>query len=113
MDYAITFYISRLRAILQAILRSLLTDPWNTRQSNHAFSMSLSETYRALEDTFEYSTTAVKTTKETAKHIAQQVRKEEGDFHSLFKGPVCMLLYLGPELHWSPKRQCGMIRLKT
>jgi hypothetical protein len=55
--------------------------------------MSQSEIYKALEDTFEDSIKAVRTTKETSKRVAQQVKKEARDLSSLLKGQVCKFVF--------------------
>jgi hypothetical protein len=55
--------------------------------------MSQSAIYKLLEDTFEDSMEAVKTTKEMSQCIAWQVRKEIGDLQLLFEGQVHTFIF--------------------
>jgi hypothetical protein len=53
-----------------------------------------SEIYKSLDDTYEVSKKALETTVKTAKGVAQQVKKDSGDLHTLLEGLVCMF-FLG------------------
>ena len=71
------------------------------RQSNCGHSTmsqsEISEIFKTLDEAFEDSMLAAETTKENAKYIARQVKKEAGDLEKLFKGPVrrsCIHLYV-------------------
>lgn len=46
-----------------------------------------------LDDTFKDGMETIGTGLKTAKCVAQQVKKEDADLHTLFKGPVCTFVF--------------------